>query len=364
MNNTIHKTNISNCQLFVGAYVFEEIKSFVEINHFKGTEFYVLVDENTRKYCLPDLINRINTFDKATIIEINSGEKNKTLETAVFVWKKLLELGADRNAVLINLGGGVICDLGGFIASLYKRGILFINIPTTLMSQVDAGFGGKTGVDLEGIKNQIGLFNNPAAVFIYPGFLETLNKRQKLTGYAEIIKYAIISDTISLDDIINCNLDNETNLTKLICNSINTKCQIVNMDYKEVGLRKILNFGHTIGHAIETFSLLNNKDPLLHGEALAIGIICEIFLSVKKLNFPPEIQLKINSLILNKYGKYAFNKSSHENLLKLMLHDKKNQDNKIFCVLMEALGKPQINQYCHLDEITEALDYYEKLQTL
>lgn len=361
MLNDIHKISMLNCQLFVGYKVFDELKTYFEVLNHKSNELFVLVDENTRKYCLPDLINKINTFDRAVIIEIKSGEENKTINTAVTVWKKLLEFGADRNAVLVNLGGGVICDMGGFIASLYKRGIKFINIPTTLMAQVDAGYGGKTGIDMDGLKNQIGLFNNPEAVFIYPGFINTLNRRQRFSGFAEVIKHTIINNLFSLHNIIDFDLENEQWLISIICHSVETKCRIIEKDFTEAGSRKILNFGHTIGHAIETHSLLYDKDPLLHGEAIAVGLICEIFLSTKKLGFPQEIQNKINSFIIAKFGKYEFDKSIYESLLGLMINDKKNLNRDIQFVLMKDIGIPLINQVCDQSEIIEALDYYHSL---
>ncbi len=361
MNDEILKMHILNCQIFIGNNVFDEIKSFFEVNNFKSSDIYILVDENTRKYCLPDIINKINAFDQSTIIEIKSGEEHKNIDTALLVWKRMLELGADRNAILVNLGGGVICDVGGFIASLYKRGIKFINIPTTLMSQVDAGFGGKTGVDMDGMKNQIGLFSNAEAVFIYPKFINSLNKRQKLSGFAEIIKHSIISNLISLEDLIDFDFENDGEINKLICNSVITKGRIVVEDYKENSIRKTLNFGHTIGHAIESYSLLNDKEPLMHGEALAIGIICEIFLSVKHKNFPKTLQQKVNSFIIDKFGRYNINNTAYDSLISMMLNDKKNHNREISFVLVAEIGKPFIDQYCNNDEIAEALDFYNNL---
>jgi 3-dehydroquinate synthase len=357
------KTIILNCPVYAGFDVFEHVMPFFGENCLSTDQLFILVDENSKKYCLNKMLGKTAAFDKATIIEIKSGEANKTIDTAVFVWKKLLDFGADRNAIHINLGGGVICDMGGFIASLYKRGIRFINIPTTFMSQVDAGFGGKTGVDMDGLKNQIGLFVNPEAVFVYPGFVETLSKRQKLSGFSEVIKYSVISDGISPDSLAGFDFENEVELEKLIIESIKIKSKIVSEDFKEEGSRKVLNFGHTIGHAMETLSLLNDSEPLLHGEALAAGMICELFLSVNKLGFPPEIQQKINHLIINKYGKYNLERFSFDSLLKLMLNDKKNQNGQIGFVLMEAGGKPLINQSCNTDEVVATLDYYQKLNT-
>jgi len=361
MNEEIYKTGILNSPLYIGNNFFAELDNFLKVKNYKSSQLYLLVDENTKKYCLPTLISNINIFEQATIFEINSGENSKTIDTAVFIWNKLLELKADRNVLFVNLGGGVICDIGGFVASLYKRGIMFINIPTTLMAQVDAGFGGKNGIDMGGIKNQIGTFNNPEAVFIYPEFIKTLNKREVISGFAEVIKYTLISNNFPFDDLLKYDIDNVIDLQKLIIKSVETKSLIVSQDYKENNIRKILNFAHTIGHAIEAHSILNNTDVLLHGEALAVGIICEIFLSVKKLNFPIELQLKYNTFIIKKYGKHTINKSSYDHLIELMLNDKKNCDGEINFVLLKAIGKPIINQKCKKNEIIESLDYYVNL---
>jgi len=361
MNEKIYKTNILSSTLFIGNNAFVELERFLGNKSYKSSQLYVLVDENTKKYCLPTLINNINIFKKAAIIEIISGEDHKTIDNAVYIWERLLKLKADRNVLFINMGGGVICDLGGFAASLYKRGISFINIPTTLMAQIDASFGGKNGIDMGGIKNQIGTFNNPEAVFIYPEFLKTLNKRQKLSGFAEVIKYSIISKSIFFEDIIGIDFENLDNLQKIIYESVGTKGIIVSNDYKENGLRKTLNFGHTIGHAIEAFSVLNNTDVLLHGEAIAVGIICEIYLSVKKFSFPLELQHKYNTFIINKFGKHTINRSSYNYLIELMRNDKKNHNDEINFVLMKDIGKPMINQQCEENEIIESLDYYVNL---
>ena len=243
----------------------------------------ILCDTNTKKYCLPLVEETFAGRVKLDVIEIGIGEVNKNIETVCDVWKSLLDLGLDRNSVIINLGGGVVTDLGGFAASTFNRGIDFINVPTTLLSQVDASVGAKTGIDFEGSKNQIGTFTNPKAVFIYEEFLNTLPPKEKLSGFAEVIKHALICDKVYWQQISSNGLYDNQNLATLIERSITIKQQIVQQDPLEQNIRKLLNFGHTIGHALESFSLQNDDTPLLHGECVAVGMICEAYIYYLKL---------------------------------------------------------------------------------
>src|SRR6201996_7996258 len=250
------------------------------INKGNYSRFFVLTDENTGKHCLPLIRKYIDNLDNFDIIEINAGEENKNIDFCVGVWKMLIDFSADRQSLLINLGGGVISDLGGFSASTYKRGIDFVHVPTTLLSQVDASVGGKTGIDLDNIKNIIGTFTQPKAVFIAYDFLKTLPPRQILSGLAEMLKHGLITDAAFWNDLKNSDLSFPGE--ELIYKSIQIKNKVVLEDPKEMGIRKSLNFGHTIGHAVETNSLLHDENPLTHGEAIAIGMICESYLSHKK----------------------------------------------------------------------------------
>ena len=245
--------------------------------HYSGRKKIILLDENTRRHCLPLLETK-----NAELLEIESGEKNKHIQTCTQLWKTLIDLGADRHSLLINLGGGVICDIGGFVASTFKRGIDFIHIPTTLLAQADASVGGKTGVDFANLKNQVGVFSNPKAVFVFPQFLDTLDERQLRSGFAEIIKHALIRDKTLWHTIQSVDVNDRSGLTDVISQSLQIKNDIVTDDPFEKGLRKILNFGHTIGHAVESVSLRQHKKQLLHGEAVAIGMICEAYLSDRK----------------------------------------------------------------------------------
>jgi len=336
----------------------EYLEKFINLRKFSS--IFILVDENTKKYCLDILKNYLSENIKYKIIEINSGEENKNLETCNLVWQKLTEYNADRRSLLINLGGGIIGDLGGFCASTFKRGISFINIPSTLMAQVDASIGGKLGINFDNLKNQIGLFSTPKAVFINTEFLKTLPKREFLSGFAEIIKHGLIYDEKYLNKVLNLDFDNYESLNEIINESIKIKSEIVLQDPHEKNIRKILNFGHTIGHAIETYSL--TKDiKLFHGEAVAIGIICELYLSHKLLNLAIEDVENISKFINSKYQKFNIPIDSINEIIEIMKNDKKNEVNKINFSLIDKIGTSIINQNCSNKDIIEALEYYINL---
>jgi len=320
-------------------------------------KFFVLVDENTNKFCLPLLKDFLpNNIIK---ILIKSGENHKTLETIIFIWQKLTENNADKKSVLVNLGGGVICDMGGFAASTYKRGIEFINIPTTLLSQVDASVGGKTGFDFNGLKNQIGCFNNSSNVIICSTFLKTLNSENIKSGFAEMIKHALIYDTEHYINVTEYNFNkiDYEKILNLTQKSISIKEHFVETDPFEKDIRKALNFGHTIGHAFESY-FLNTEKEILHGYAVAYGIIVELILSNKILNFALYEIEKTNKFIAEIYGKISFTKNDYEALFNLMKQDKKNENNKINFTLLEEIGKAKINKTATKKEIFEAFDYY------
>ncbi len=278
--NNIISIKTSTSEVFIGDDVFNVLNEYLRA--YQNSKIFILVDENTLKHCVTELITQNEILHNAEILEIDSGEENKILDVCYQLWKTLADYKADRQSLLINLGGGVITDMGGFIASTYKRGIDFINIPTTLLSQIDASVGGKTGVDFEGLKNIIGVFNEAKGVFIYPNFLKTLDKRQMLSGYAEALKHALIKDANYWIDLQQGLLFDADNWTNLVTRSVTIKNDIVLSDPLEKNERKLLNFGHTIGHAIESFSLENDQLPLCHGEAIAIGMICESYISNKK----------------------------------------------------------------------------------
>jgi len=320
------------------------------------SQILVLVDINTNDNCLPVLQAAMPNITNYDIIEVDPGEENKNIDYCIGVWKTMLDFGADRKALMINLGGGVVTDMGGFAASTYKRGIDFIHIPTTLLSQVDASVGGKTGIDMDNVKNIIGTFTQPQAVFISTKFLETLDERQVASGFSEIIKHGLIQDK-SLYELCKSVDLSDLDLS-IIHRSVEIKNNVITQDPTEKGLRKILNFGHTIGHAIEGYSLFNDKDPLLHGEAIGIGMICEAWLSHKYTGLSEEDLKDICNTFLKLYPKYVYSKDQYEAFLELMKNDKKNENKKIGFALLNTIGDCTYNIYVSEEDILLALDYY------
>ena len=314
----------------------------------------ILVDENTKSQCLTALSMKENY----EIIEINSGEKHKNLQTCSDVWSSLTKRGFSRKSLLINLGGGVIGDMGGFIASTYKRGIRFVNIPTTLLAQVDASIGGKLGIDFEGLKNHIGLFNEPEYVIVSSHFLSTLPLEQLRSGFAEVIKHALIHDEDYWKMVTSIHRLDSINWLDIIKRSIEVKNEIVSLDPKEKGFRKVLNFGHTLGHAIETWYLHNELNKL-HGEAVAAGMILESKLS--------EQISGLNPLLTNQIGEYIklhFTKTElppFEEVIRLMGHDKKNENGQINFSLLKNIGQCEFDREANEEMIYTAFQYYERL---
>jgi len=316
---------------------------------------FILMDNNTRKYCYEHISN-IAALQNTKTISIKEGEDNKNIETIMYIWNLLDTLGAKRNSLLINLGGGMLSDLGGFAASCYKRGIDFINIPTTLLAQVDASAGGKTGFNFNSYKNQIGVFSLPKAVIISPIFLKTLSKKDFISGYGEMLKHALINEEKYLEDLLTFDTENidYEKLATLISTSVDIKNQFVEQDPEEQNIRKALNFGHTIGHAIESYAIKNNLN-IFHGEAVALGMIAELYLSVKKKGFPEEKFNSISERIKKIYPSFDTTDRKEE-LVEIMMHDKKNTDSKINFTLLKDVGEFEIDNYCEKDEIIEALN--------
>ena len=318
----------------------------------------VLADGNTARQCLPLLLPHLPADYK--LIEIPAGEEYKTLATCDTVWCVLTEERADRHAVLVNLGGGVVTDLGGFAAALYKRGIRFVQVPTTLLAQVDASVGGKTGVDFQGFKNQLGVFQEPAGVFIDPQFLLTLDPRQLKSGYAEVVKHWLITDAAAFDT--NRRLGWLTDdWTPIIRESVALKQRIVAADPFETGLRKLLNFGHTVGHALESYLLLQPGREALHGEAVAAGLVCESWLSVQHGLLTAEELDKIETFVFSVFAKISFVSMETEAIAELALQDKKNSGTTINCTLLQGIGRGVFNQPVTVAEIAESLRYYHRL---
>jgi 3-dehydroquinate synthase len=329
------------------------------IGKFKPSKCFILVDDNTHKHCLNIFKKNLSKPSYFEVIKIKSGESFKNLETCNFLWEKLTDLGADRKSLLINLGGGVITDMGGFTASTFKRGISFVNIPTTLLSMVDASVGGKTGIDLGVLKNQVGLFSNPEMVLINADFLKTLPQRELLSGLAEIIKYGLTYDIKLWDTIKTFKTLTISNVVPLIYRSIEIKNEVITQDPKENGLRKILNFGHTLGHAVESYFLESKeKESLTHGEAIAIGMIMELYLSHKQFNFPmmlvEDIKIKIQSL----FGKVKIKSTDFGKIIDLLIHDKKNTNGNVNFVLLSSFEHCKLNCNVENSLLIEAFNYY------
>lgn len=319
---------------------------------------FILVDENTHELCLPQFMAEIHGDYQFEIIEIESGEHHKNVDTCVGVWEALSELGADRKSILINLGGGVLTDLGGFVASTFKRGIDFINVPTTLLSMVDASVGGKTGVDLGSLKNQVGVINQPVMVLILPDFLDTLDERQVCSGFAEMLKHGLIQNKNYWEALKKA--ENLVAMKEHILTSVQIKNKVVLQDPTEQGIRKILNYGHTLGHAIESYFLEREaKESLLHGEAIAIGMILEGYLSHKISGLSKNTLQDIKRTFLSRYDKVEFTEEDIRAILGLMKYDKKNAHGKVNFVLLKAIGEPEVDVEIPVELFAEAFAYYK-----
>jgi len=325
----------------------------VEKNYSK---IFLLVDENTKKHCL-DTFTKKSKLD-SILIKINSGEENKNIDSCIKIWRSLIDHKADRKSLLINLGGGVITDIGGFSANTFNRGIDFVNIPTTLLSIVDASVGGKTGINFQSIKNKIGTFYDPQLVIIDLQYLDTLEQRQIRSGYCEIYKHSLISKTNSKFNQLT-NSDKINFSAEIIINSIKIKNNFVCNDKYEKQLRKGLNFGHTLGHAIETF-FMSTSHNLLHGESIAIGLILESYISHTICGFEMKIVDKIKNHLLKIFPKIEFNSSSIESIIKLMDYDKKNIGEKINFVLLKDIGYLVFDIDVSKSTILNAFNYYSK----
>lgn len=321
------------------------------------SKVFVLVDENTKKHCLPLFKKKLDIKADA-IFEILSGEIHKTIETCSTVWSLLSDNGGDRKSLLINLGGGVLTDLGGFVASTFKRGIDFINIPTTLLSMVDASVGGKTGVDLGALKNQIGVINQPQMVLVFPRFLKTLNSRQIVSGYAEMLKHGLIKDAEYWKSL---KKENDFTDSKCIKKSIAIKNDVVTQDPTEQGIRKILNFGHTLGHAIESYCLENpDRKTLLHGEAIAVGMILEGFLSHELKGLSKLSLQEIKDTFLKHFDRVDFNAEDIKAIIALLKYDKKNSHGDVNFVLLQAIGTAVTDVKVPVDLFHKAFAYYKE----
>lgn len=320
---------------------------------------FVLVDETTEKLCLP-LIAGFDCVRGAKTITIGATDEHKTLESLAHVWECLQHGGATRHSLMINLGGGMVTDLGGFAASTFKRGINYINIPTTLLSMVDASVGGKTGINFGGLKNEIGVFNNARSVILDTTFLKTLDHENIHSGYAEMLKHGLIATEEMWAELVNFDLaaSDYEQLSRMLADSVQVKERIVEQDPTEKGLRKALNLGHTVGHAFESLAL--QRHPILHGYAVAYGLVCELYLSCIKTGFPVDKMRQTVRFINENYGQMTITCDDYPTLLELMTHDKKNVAGEINFTLLGGVGDIRINQIATKEEIFEALDFYRE----
>lgn len=330
------------------------------IENIPHDRLFVLTDSTTHSLCWP-LIQDLSNLRHAQMICIGANEENKTLENLAYVWTKLQQGKATRHSLMLNLGGGMITDLGGFAASTFKRGLPYINIPTTLLSMVDAAVGGKTGINFGGLKNEIGVFNNSQSVILDSCFLRTLNIENLLSGYAEMLKHGLISNAEHWNKLLKTDFQNpdyET-ITNLAIQSVDIKKNIVNQDPTEKGIRKALNLGHTVGHAFESLAL-HHKQPILHGYAVAWGLICELYLSTLRCGFPQQTLRQATHFIRAHYGLFPISCKQYDQLYTYMCHDKKNQGTEVNFTLLSNIGNIHINQTASKAEILEMLDFFRE----
>lgn len=336
--------NVAGSPVHIGSQSLQELESHLHTQYGEKDGIIILADENTHEHCYARLISEVPRLARAFKIVIPSGESNKTLETCEKVWNQLAVAGANRRSLLINLGGGMVSDLGGFAGSVFHRGMDFINIPTSLMGMIDASLGGKTGVDLYSLKNIIGVFKNPAAVYVWPPFLDTLPLRQRLSGYAEMLKHALIADYNFWRRLISVPMAVISDWESYIVESIQIKAEIVNRDPFEKGDRMLLNFGHTLGHAFETWSLRNDEEPLTHGEAIAMGIICEAYISYRSAGLSMVERDEVVKQLLLNFNHYKIPTTAIDELVEITNYDKKNQKGRMMLTLIRNIGNAVAGQ--------------------
>ena len=331
----------------------------IALSECEHDKIFVLVDETTRQSCWSSISHYLS-LKEANIITIAPTDVHKDVETLTSVWKALGEGGATRHSCMINLGGGMVTDLGGFAASTFKRGIDFINIPTTLLAMVDASVGGKTGINFNGLKNEIGVFNDSKFVILDTQFLKTLDEKNFCSGYAEMLKHGLISNNDMWAELINYDLQHPDlkQMQRMVADSVRVKERIVTEDPQERGIRKALNLGHTFGHAFESWSL--RRKPILHGYAVAYGLVCELYMSAIKMGFPTDKMRQTVNFINENYGKLNFTCDDYDELIELMHHDKKNIADTINFTLLSEIGEININKTASEEEIKEAFDFYRE----
>ena len=331
---------------------------FEQIAAISHDRLFVLTDENTRAACW-DVVKGHGSMAGAEVITIGAGDEAKTVESLCHVWGELGRLGGSRRSLMVNLGGGMVTDLGGFAASTFKRGIAFVNVPTTLLAMVDASVGGKTGVNFGGLKNEVGVFNEARAVVLDTVFLRTLDAANLRSGYAEMLKHGLISTREHLADVLRVDLGDATcldMLTPLVEASVEVKRRIVAEDPREKGIRKALNLGHTVGHALESLAMRKGRG-VLHGYAVAWGLVCELYLSVLRCGFPIETMRQVVQVVRETYGQCEFTCKDYDEIYELMTHDKKNHDGEILCTLLGGVGDVRVDEAIGRAEVEEMLEF-------
>ena len=319
---------------------------------------FLLLDNNTDIHCLDLFIKKSGITDFNKVV-VKDGEKSKSIDTCEYVWDYLNSNNGDRKSLLINIGGGVVTDLGGFIASTYLRGVDFINVPTTVLCMVDAAFGGKTGINFKSIKNQIGVINKPKGVLIDIDYLKTLNKEEYINGFAEIYKHSLITDNEELQFENLVKFDFKKDIRDIIHSYSSIKKKVVELDLYESNYRKILNLGHTIGHAVESYSIISkDMNDLKHGEAIAVGLITELYISHKIHQFDYNELLSIKEELLRHFNRNIYTASDQKEILKIMRYDKKNYDNKVKYVLLKGIGNPVIDQDVEDELFFKSFEFY------
>lgn len=350
---------IDGCRILFGEEGFAALDALLKEKRNAGARIVVLCDENTHAHCLPPLAENVPSLSEYEIVEIPAGEEYKNLDTCRQIWESLSDLHADRRTLLVNLGGGVVSDMGGFAASCYMRGIPFVNIPTTLLAQVDASVGGKTGVDLGGIKNIVGCFALPEMVVVSPVFLSSLPQREVLSGFAEMLKHGLIRSRAHWQALSGSKDFSLEETAHLVYDSIRIKYDVVREDPKEKGVRKVLNFGHTIGHAVESY-FMDTDAPISHGHAVAIGMVCESWLSAQlstlEVGFPPALREYVKGL----YGPTHLPEEAVETMVETMRHDKKNTHRGINFTLLQQVGCSSFDHYVDEPLIRQALRFYNE----
>lgn len=346
-NTIIHETG--------GMPSLKKLERRLKSKLYGGSRFFIIVDENTSSHCLPILVSEVSPLQESEFFEVEAGETCKNIDVVRNLWEALLESGADRNAVIINLGGGTVCDLGGFVAASYKRGIRYINVPTSLLAMVDAAVGGKTAINVGGLKNQAGFFYKPQTVCIETAFLQTLPQRELLSGSFEMAKTFAVADKEMFGSFCTSWKEQNAIHKELIYRCAEIKQNIVSHDPRDTGERKKLNFGHTFGHAMESAMLKHGKDALSHGEAVGLGMVCAMYLSAKKTGLKKKVYEDFAATVCRLLGKRHFTKEITDTIIHNMYADKKNADGDIRLVLLKDVGEAVFDIPASETEIREAL---------